>query len=811
MAKDNFKATDATKDAGYNNTLGTTAGAGVATGLGEQATGFGAEQGAQGAQMSFAQMLQQQASGQGGPTMADSQIQSGTALNNANAAGFAASQKGLNPALAARQAMMAQAGNNQQSVGQAAATRTQEQLNAQSQEGSALAGAAGTAGAMTGAGTALAGTTGSIANTSNANILNNQESQDKINAGVAAANTSAVNGAISGLVNGAGAAFGMADGGEVPDMEADKWDDEMQPVDRQYAYGGPVSPDRPAAPRQRSFAAQVAHHLKREYFDEGGEAQPQSNPPPPTDAEVAAEGNVEKKKELEARRQKAMDEQALADAAAAPKKAYGGDIGAGDQEQDSSYDADTDPEYESDSEQYFAYGGLAAGHRDAVRRMALGGMVGEGAGRAGSAPSGELVPEMQLDGMKVKYRMPKAGARGGKGKPDYHGHDGNAPGVAERAPALDLAAPVVTGATTARGFRDQLRKASWPEPRAGDPAFADNRPLLDNGGRYRQPVAFAKGGAVSAPQQDRAGGLLPPGHGGITRGPSLALMGAGGGSSHGIGPTAHFANGGVSDPSFDNAQDPRARGVPNAHVPRAPQHFATGGTPATAEQMRNAADPANVGEMPNVDSNGNASPTGQGMTNGEPDGAGFFETLGKHFADRFAASPIGSLIMGSGKPATSSGTPLSPGEQPSQGAPLNSVPKETPDAPANGPDAGNIKSQTGSDAEARQLDESKANDENHAMGGDVWDDHFQRPKHRQFAQGGQLDMGPGGPVPGQAEVPGNSLENDKVPAMLSPGEVVLPRTIAHKPHQAKRFVQHLRKNGGDGAKTLASIKKRKAG
>jgi hypothetical protein len=193
VAKDNFKAKDATQDTGYAGNVGTDAAGGVSTGLGEQASGFSNLQSVGGQQQSFAQMLQQQASGQGGPSMATQTLKNATAANNANAAGFAASSKGNNPALAARQALMAQAGNNQPAAGQAAQTQTQEQLNAQSQEGSALAGAAGTAGAETTAGTGLTGTAGSIANTSNSNIINNQESQDKINAGVAAANTSAVN------------------------------------------------------------------------------------------------------------------------------------------------------------------------------------------------------------------------------------------------------------------------------------------------------------------------------------------------------------------------------------------------------------------------------------------------------------------------------------------------------------------------------------------------------------------------------------------------------------------------------------------
>lgn len=46
-------------------------------------------------------------------------------------------------------------------------------------------------------------------------------------------------------------------------------------------------------------------------------------------------------------------------------------------------------------------------------------------------------------------------------------------------------------------------------------------------------------------------------------------------------------------------------------------------------------------------------------------------------------------------------------------------------------------------------------------------------------------------VPGKAEVPGDSKRNDKVHAMLSPGEVVVPRSISHDPDRVKQFVTHL--------------------
>lgn len=47
------------------------------------------------------------------------------------------------------------------------------------------------------------------------------------------------------------------------------------------------------------------------------------------------------------------------------------------------------------------------------------------------------------------------------------------------------------------------------------------------------------------------------------------------------------------------------------------------------------------------------------------------------------------------------------------------------------------------------------------------------------------NMMSGGHVPGQASVAGDSLKNDTVPAMLSPGEVVLPRTVVNSPNPQK--------------------------
>lgn len=69
--------------------------------------------------------------------------------------------------------------------------------------------------------------------------------------------------------------------------------------------------------------------------------------------------------------------------------------------------------------------------------------------------------------------------------------------------------------------------------------------------------------------------------------------------------------------------------------------------------------------------------------------------------------------------------------------------------------------------------------------------------------GSQVFMADGG-VPGAPVVPGNSPTNDVVPAMLSPGEIVIPRTHA-TPEGAASFVEALqRRNGGGYGQVVAA-------
>lgn len=85
-------------------------------------------------QMMLAQALQRQAAGQG-PSLAQMQLQQGTDRNMQQALAMAASQRGMNPAVAAQQAMNARAQAGQQGAMQSAMLRQQEMLDAQNQLG----------------------------------------------------------------------------------------------------------------------------------------------------------------------------------------------------------------------------------------------------------------------------------------------------------------------------------------------------------------------------------------------------------------------------------------------------------------------------------------------------------------------------------------------------------------------------------------------------------------------------------------------------------------------------------------------------
>lgn len=55
----------------------------------------------------------------------------------------------------------------------------------------------------------------------------------------------------------------------------------------------------------------------------------------------------------------------------------------------------------------------------------------------------------------------------------------------------------------------------------------------------------------------------------------------------------------------------------------------------------------------------------------------------------------------------------------------------------------------------------------------------------KMSQGGVADYRSGGHIPGKAKVKGDSVKNDTVPAVLSPGEVVIPRSVMNSKDPSK--------------------------
>lgn len=178
---------------------------------------YGQTQGNLGNENALAQQLLAQSQGQG-PNPAQAMLNQATQQNIQSAAGTVASQKGINPALAARLAGEQAGQINQQAAGQAATMGAQQQLGAQSQ----LGGLYGTMGQQ--------GLTQqqllqqALANQNNAHVSNMAQS-NQANAGLAQVNAKASNDMQAGLVGNAGkgltmaAMAAMADGGEVQPIQ----------------------------------------------------------------------------------------------------------------------------------------------------------------------------------------------------------------------------------------------------------------------------------------------------------------------------------------------------------------------------------------------------------------------------------------------------------------------------------------------------------------------------------------------------------------------------------------------------------------
>ena len=237
-------------------------------------------------QSALVAQLQQQANGTGGPTLAQQQLASGLAQNQAQSAGAIASQRGLNPALAARLIGNQQAAAGQQAAGQSAMLRNQEMLNAQGMLGQTLNSQRSAALNQGQLGGQFFGQAGQLQNAQNAtrsqsnlgvqalnlqSALANQQALQNAqnpNSGVQAQNTNSQN-AITGSVLGAagavagtmlgGPAGGAIGAGAGKALAGGDGGGDIAMAPQKYADGGVVDGVQPE--RIQSFAELVAHHL----------------------------------------------------------------------------------------------------------------------------------------------------------------------------------------------------------------------------------------------------------------------------------------------------------------------------------------------------------------------------------------------------------------------------------------------------------------------------------------------------------------------------------------------------------------------
>jgi hypothetical protein len=82
-----------------------------------------------------------------------------------------------------------------------------------------------------------------------------------------------------------------------------------------------------------------------------------------------------------------------------------------------------------------------------------------------------------------------------------------------------------------------------------------------------------------------------------------------------------------------------------------------------------------------------------------------------------------------------------------------------------------------------------------AIGNNAYDNGLRRKRRPGYAYGGK--------IPGEPVAAGDSPVNDTVPANLSPGEIVIPRSIANDPNEAKKFVEQA--NEQDAIQSLLKV------
>jgi hypothetical protein len=164
-----------------------------------------------GNQSSVFNQLQGVANGTG-PNVGQAQLNQATNQNIQQANALISSQKGINPALAARLAGQQAAQANQQAAGQSATMQAQSQLNALGQLG-------GIAGQQVSQQQGALNSLNTSAQNLQANALGANQAANQINSGVAQSNANQNAALAGGVIKGAAAAAGgMAEGGMVPEV-----------------------------------------------------------------------------------------------------------------------------------------------------------------------------------------------------------------------------------------------------------------------------------------------------------------------------------------------------------------------------------------------------------------------------------------------------------------------------------------------------------------------------------------------------------------------------------------------------------------
>jgi len=165
-----------------------------------------------GMQKSLAQQLMEQSQGQG-PSLAQMQLQQGADQNIKNQAALIASQRGMNPAQAARTVAMQGASQGQNLANQAAQLRLNEQLQKQQLLQQTLQGQRGQDIGLLGAQTGVLSTTGQLGGSQQEREMQNYWTAQKMNAEIAASNAKNSGNLMGGLLGGAASILAGPAGG----------------------------------------------------------------------------------------------------------------------------------------------------------------------------------------------------------------------------------------------------------------------------------------------------------------------------------------------------------------------------------------------------------------------------------------------------------------------------------------------------------------------------------------------------------------------------------------------------------------------